>query len=175
MKWFRFIALLVVGLVLLLVVLGIAVALIGLMLPKNHRATRIARFKQSPGAVFAAITGAQDWRPGIKVIELPNTGGPRRWREDSSNGSITFEEAASDPPRLYRSRIIGEHLQFGGTWTWEMTQTADGCTCRITEDGEVYNPIFRFVGRFIIGYTGTMETYLKSMGEKFGETVEIAN
>ena len=40
---------------------------------------------------------------------------------------------------------------------------------RIREDGEIYNPLFRFLARFAFGYNGTIDTYLKSMAKKFGE------
>jgi len=166
MKWVYIIAGVVAGIVLIVVV-------IGLMLPKSHHATRMARFKQTPEAVFAAISGSQDWRPGITVEEVPSEGGPRKWREKSSHGAILFEEAASEPPRMYKTRIADKNLPFGGTWTYEISPTEDGCTCRITEDGEVYNPVFRFVSRFVMGQTKTIEDYLNAMGKKFGETVKI--
>ena len=43
----------------------------------------------------------------------------------------------------------------------------------ITENGEIYNPFFRFMARFVFGYTATMETYLKALGKKFGEDAEF--
>jgi hypothetical protein len=168
MKWLLFVAIFLVALVVLVI-------LVGLMLPKAHRASRVAAFQQSPEAIFAAITGPQDWRPGITVVDPSAPGGPRRWREDTSHGSITFEQTVFDPPRLYGSQIVDENLPFGGTWTWEITPTSDGCTLRITEDGEVYNPIFRFVSRFIIGHTSTIDAYLTALGKKFGEAVRIEN
>jgi hypothetical protein len=36
---------------------------------------------------------------------------------------------------------------------------------RITEDGEVYNPVFRFVSRFVMGHTATMDKYLADVGK----------
>ncbi len=43
----------------------------------------------------------------------------------------------------------------------------------ITENGEIYNPFFRFMARFVFGYTVTMETYLKALGKKFSEDAEF--
>lgn len=165
MKW-----LLIVPLSLVAVI--VVMALVGLMLPKAHHVTRAARFRQSPDAVFAAITGPQDWR-GVKKTELTADGGPRRWREESGRHAITFEEVTSDPPRLYRSRIADKNLPFSGTWTWEITATENGCTCRITEDGEISNPVFRFMSRFIFGYTKSAVDYLNALGRKFNETVTV--
>jgi hypothetical protein len=165
MKWLLWIALAIAALFLI-------VFLIGLLLPKAHRATRMARFSRPPEALFAAITGPQDWR-GVTTVELPNSGGPRQWREQSGRWSITFEQAASDPPRLYRSRIIDKSLPFSGTWTWEIAPAGDGSTCRITEEGEINSPIFRFMSRFIMGQTGTIDAYLNALEKKFGQPVKI--
>ncbi|MGA2583388.1 MAG: SRPBCC family protein [Tepidisphaeraceae bacterium] len=167
MRWLLFVGM-AIGVIVLVVVL------VGLMLPKSHRATRMAEFKQCPEGVFATITGSQDWR-GVTKIELPSDDGLRRWREQSGNRSITFEEAVSDPPRLYRSRIADKNLPFSGTWTWEITATGDGCACRITEYGEVYNLIFRIMSRFVFGYTKTIDDYLNALGRKFNEPVKIEN
>lgn len=150
-----------------------AVFLVGLVLPRTHRASRMARFKQSPEALFAAIINRREWQPEIEWQDIPSGNGLRRWRENSRHGSVTYEEVEAVPPRLYKVRIADEDLPFGGTWTWEITPTADGSTCRITEDGEVYNPIFRFVGRLMIGYTKTIETNLGALGKKFNEQVTI--
>ncbi len=165
MKWILFVG---AGLVALIAV----VALIGLMLPKSHRATRMASFSQPPEVIFAAITGPQDWR-GVASTELAPQNGHRMWREQSGHRAITFEEVASDPPRLYRSQIADKNLPFSGTWTWELAPTSAGCTCRITEEGDVTNPIFRFVSQFIIGHTKTIDDYLNALGKKFNQPVRI--
>ena len=39
----------------------------------------------------------------------------------------------------------------------------------ITENGTVTNLFFRFMSRFVFGYTATIETYLVDLGTKFGE------
>ena len=160
---------------LLLALLIAVVAVIGVMLPEKHVVTRHAFFRQSPEAVFALITGPQNWRPDVaRWEEIPNPGGPRRWREYSMHGnSVTFEETASDPPRKYQAVITDKNLPFSGTWTWEITPANDGCDVRITENGEIHNPIFRFAGRFVMGYSKTMTDYLKALGKKFGEPVSI--
>ena len=59
------------------------------------------------------------------------------------------------------TRIDSKSLPFGGTWTYDVQPASDGRTkLQITEDGEVYNPIFRFVSRFFIGYEGTLRQYV---------------
>jgi hypothetical protein len=46
---------------------------------------------------------------------------------------------------------------------------------RITEDGYVNNLLFRFMARFVFGYASTLDFYMKSLGEKFGEQVTLQN
>ena len=47
----------------------------------------------------------------------------------------------------------------------------DGASLTITEDGHISNAFFRFMSRFVFGYTSTMEAYLIDLGNKFGEEV----
>ncbi|HMA23731.1 MAG TPA: hypothetical protein VKP00_07045, partial [Gemmatimonadaceae bacterium] len=39
----------------------------------------------------------------------------------------------------------------------------------IVERGSVYNPLFRFVSRFFMGHTATIDAYLRALGKRFGE------
>ncbi|MBV9763307.1 MAG: SRPBCC family protein [Acidobacteriaceae bacterium] len=150
------------------------VVLVGLALPRAHVISRHASYRQSPAAVYALIAGPQNWRPDVaKWEEIPNPGGRKRWKEYSGHRAVTFEETIAEEPRQYQTKIADKNLPFGGSWTWNITPTETGCDVRITEAGEVYNPIFRFVGRFIIGYDRTITDYLNALGKKFGETVIV--
>ena len=71
------------------------------------------------------------------------------------------------------TRIAEKNLPFGGTWTFDIADAPEGCVVRITEDGEVYNVIFRFMARFFFGYTSNMEGYLRDLGQRFGELTTI--
>ena len=151
-------------------------AAIGAMLPLRHHATRRARYKASPDAVYAVLAGPPDWRTGVKSFgELPAQGGRRRWwEEDTHRQKITFEEVEARPGERLQVRTADKGLPFGGTWTFDIAKAADGGSeLRIAEDGEVYNVIFRFMARFFFGYHGSIETYLRDLGAKFGQPVEI--
>ena len=151
-----------------------AMAAIGAMLPRGHRATRKARFQQSPEAIYAAIAGPPDWRSDLKGFgNLPDKGGRKQWWEESQGQKITFELVEDTPPSRRVTRIADQSLPFGGTWTLEIAPDAGGAALRITEDGEVYNVIFRFMSRYVFGQTGSIEKYLRDLGRKFGEQVEI--
>ena len=66
-------------------------------------------------------------------------------------------------------RIADRTLPFGGTWTYTIAPDGDASRLSITEDGEIYNVIFRFVARFFMGYTSTMDEALRDIARKFGE------
>jgi len=144
MKW---IWITVAGIVALVAI----VAGIGATLPVKHVATRRARYKQPPEAVWAAINSQQDWRPA---------------------DDITFQLVSSDPPRRLEMGVP-PGLPFGGKWVYEVEPADGGSVLRITENGEVYNPIFRFVSRFIMGHTATIDQTLRALGKKFGDSVRI--
>ena len=169
MKWILWIG---GGLVLLF---GL-VAMIGAMLPLRHHATRKARYRAAPDAMYAVIAGPPDWRTGVKsfgVIE--DSGGRKRWwEEDSHSQKVTFELVEARPSARIQVRIADKGLPFGGAWTFDIAAApGGGSDLRVTEDGEIYNVIFRFMARFFFGYTSSIETYLRDLGAKFGQSVEI--
>jgi uncharacterized protein YndB with AHSA1/START domain len=142
----------------------VIVLIIGWSLPVNHRATSEATFKSSPQYLYQLITDVDrfpEWRSSVERVEhLPDSAGKKRIREVGSDGPIVYEIETAVPDRRLVTRIADRSLQFGGSWTYELIPRGDSTTLRITEDGEVYNPLFRFVSRFVIGHTSTMEKYL---------------
>ncbi len=41
----------------------------------------------------------------------------------------------------------------------------------VTEEGEIYNPVFRVMSRLVFGYHGMMDSYLRALGARFEEDV----
>jgi hypothetical protein len=155
------------------VVVVAAMVVIGLLLPKGHVASRSASFRATPEKLFVLIAGAQNWRPDVVRYEPAGDGFVR---ETTKNGeTITYQLLDQVPPTSMTRRIATENLPYSGTWTFSL-QAHNGITdVRITERGEVYNPVFRFVSRFILGHTYTMDAYLNALGKAVGEEVELRN
>jgi hypothetical protein len=150
----------------------------GYLLPKHHVATRAAVYRATPDQLYAYIAGPQNWRPEVLHSELDNgPNGQRILRESTRDGNeMTYEISACDFPKSLTRRIIGKNLPFDGSWTYTLQPSSSGTTVRITEDANIYNPVFRFMSRFILGYTGTMEKYLRALGSATGQPqVQIAN
>ena len=77
------------------------------------------------------------------------------------------------PERRMVTRIADKNPPYGGTWTYEIEPGDGSSALHITEHGEVYNPIFRFVSRFVMGHTATIDASLRALAKKFGEEVRI--
>jgi uncharacterized protein YndB with AHSA1/START domain len=166
----RWLVRIVIGLVALVAI----VVAIGYSLPQSHVASRTASFSQPPDRVWAAITdfaAFPTWRKDVQSVEvLPSADGKRSWRETSAKGSsLTFVTDAWEPPSHMTARIADKDLPFGGSWDYTISPTAKGSTVTITEHGEVYNPIFRVVSRFM-GNTATMDAYLSALASKLGDS-----
>ena len=155
----------------------ILITLIGWLLPKDHVVSREGRYKQSPEAIWQAITDVDampSWREGLNTVKhLPDQNGMPGHIEITSSGEIPMQTEEMLPPKKLVERIADPKLPFGGTWTFEITPTAEGANLRITERGWVSNPLFRFLSRFVFGHTSTIESYLKSLAKKFGERPQI--
>ena len=87
---------------------------------------------------------------------------------------MTYEITEMQPPHKLVSKIADDDLPFGGRWTYELRESEGGGTrITITENGKIYNPIYRFMARYLFGYHATLENYLKALGMKFGEEVSF--
>jgi hypothetical protein len=166
------IAVIAVGAILLLVACVVA---IGALLPKHHVVSRSATYRATAEKLYALIAGPQNWRPEVLREESVLDAGNRHLvRETTRNGkTVTYELLAASPPTSLQRRIASENLPYSGAWTFAL-QPQDGATIvRITEEGDVYNPVFRFVSRFVIGHTGGLDAYLRALGKTTGEDVRI--
>jgi uncharacterized protein YndB with AHSA1/START domain len=142
MKWILRVVLSIIGLVVLITV-------VGYVLPVSHEASRSAEFNQPPETVYALISDLKNYSSW--------------WPENQTNVEVV--EAVA--PSKFVTRIVGE-TDFGGTWTMEIVPTSGGSRLTITERGEIYNPIFRTLAKFVFGHTSTMESCLDAARQRLG-------
>jgi hypothetical protein len=163
-----------------LILFGLTLGLIGLIvaigyfLPVQHLATRSIRLKAAPDRVWNAISdfkSSPQWRTDLKTVEqVEYQPGVFAWRERSTNNdALTYLTIEATPEKRLVRKIVDEGLPFGGTWTFEMSEEPDSTMLTITENGEVYNPVFRFVSRFVFGHYRSIDKYLENLKRYFGE------
>ena len=171
MKW----VLIVVGAVLGLVAL---ITLIGAFVPREHRATSTVVLHQPVDSVWKVVRdlgGVPAWWPEIKEsVRLPDKDGHEVWRQKMSGWDVPLIVIESTAPRRLLTQIdTSAGGAFGGTWTYELTpDSGAGTKISVTEAGWIGNPIFRTLSRFVFGYYGSLDGYLRALGKRFGESVE---
>ena len=171
MKWVLIVLGGLVGLVALM-------ALIGAFVPREHRATSTVQLRQPADSVWMVVRdlgGVTSWWSEIKEsVRQPDRNGQEVWRQKMSGFDVPLIVIESAPPRRLVTQIdTSAGGSFGGTWTYELTPDSGGATkISVTEAGWIGNPIFRFLSRFVFGYYGSLDGYLKALGKRFGETVE---
>jgi len=166
------IAIIIIG---CLALAGLVVIGIGYMLPVEHRAVREAELKSPPRTVWETITAFKEapaWRPDIKSVERVQQGSETLWKEvDTHGGSILYRTVESIPQKRLVRQIADKDLPFGGRWTFEIKEAPHGSILRVTEDGAVYSPFYRFMSKFVFGHTATLDKYINALRAKLGETV----
>jgi hypothetical protein len=172
MKWVLIVLGVLAGLVLLM-------AVVGSLVPREHVAGSAVTLRQPAESVWQVIRdlgSVPSWWPEMKHSErVSSPGAAEHWRQEMGGFKMALVIETDEPPRRLVTRIDAPPgAAFGGTWTYEIAPTPEGSRVTVTERGWVANPIFRFLSRFIFGYYGTQEGYLRALGRKFGETVTPA-
>jgi uncharacterized protein YndB with AHSA1/START domain len=161
-----------------LVALVLIVVIIGAWLPVKHRVSREATYRATPSQLFTLIRNVNDypaWQPSVTNIEvLPDVDGKPSMRETNGGMAITYVLEEIEPNERMVSRIADPKLPFGGSWTYEVIPRGDATTLRITENGEVYNVVFRFVSRYVVGHSSTIDKYLRAVGRRYPEVPAAA-
>jgi hypothetical protein len=151
---------------------------IGTSLPIEHHADCTASFDGTQQYLFEAVADdgtSTKWRPDIASAVLVSGSGPTAvWRETDVHGGVrTYRTTAYvDGQKLARTIDYIPGMPFAGTWTYEISrdefppahESSAVSYVSIHEDGQIYNPFFRFLARYVFGYTQTMDTYLTDLG-----------
>jgi hypothetical protein len=161
----------------IVIVLFVIVYTIGLLMPEKHVGKRTVEFNQSAEVVWELITNHANetlWRKDLKNIErLPDRNENEVWKETSEDDQEMILETIESVSNTKLVRKIVDNQFFGGTWIIEITKTETGCRVLFTENGEIYNPIFRFMFNLFVSETATIDQYIKMIAQHFNEKVEL--
>ena len=170
-----------------LVVLGgivapfVAAALVGCLISRSHRSSRSVTLQQAPATIWEAISNLDrlpSWWMMLRSVEkLPKQDGKPRFRQTFANrrgkdNALELEVVESKAPERFVTRIADENAPFQGRWTYDIVPGDGGTRVTVTEDGSIGNPLMRFFFRTMMSKTFYVDSYLRALGQKFGEKVE---
>jgi uncharacterized protein YndB with AHSA1/START domain len=161
---------------LLMLLLG-AIVIAGGLVAREHQIVRTVELSAPPGDVFAAIADLEAmpaWRPEVsRVDRVPGeTGTPAMYREVGVRGVVTWVVLENRPPVRLALRIQGAGPGFDGSWTFDLAPAPGGTRLTVTERGEIDNPVFRFLSRFVVGYGKSLDEYLEALARHLGGAAE---
>ncbi len=161
MKW----VLIILGVLLCLVLI---IVIIGYFLPVKHTSSVQVSINASPAEVWSRLTdfsGYPAWRSDVKSVNVHSA---VEWVEVNDRGdSLPLKIITQDTGQRLVTKIQGHGLPFGGGWEFRLKNNGDSTMVTITENGEVYNPLFRFVSKFIMGHNATLKKYAGSLEQSF--------
>ena len=124
----------------MLAFLAIAAVTVGSLLPVAHQVSKSRTF---------SVSQTRLWDSTIAVFHRTNDG--------------TYQILQADRPHRLVTGIVRKDLPFGGRWTYQFAGNDRQTTLTITEQGEIYNPLFRFMSRFVLGYYGSINGFLAAL------------
>jgi hypothetical protein len=155
----------------------VVVVLAGYVLSRDPSALRSNHYNQLPETLRTSITDVElqpSWRAGLQSIQPgPFIHGLPSHVEVTTTGNVPYPAMEMVPPRKLLRQISDPKLPFGGWWTFEIEPASPGATLRITEDGHLANPFFRFMPCFIFGHISEIDRFLRALCQKFNETPDI--
>jgi hypothetical protein len=158
----------------ILIVLIAIIYLIGSLMNVKHVATIQREFKKtSSNEILSLITNYKEyasWRSGIKELTVDSV---NHWTEKNSHGDkVSYRLEMGDEKGKLMTRILNKDLTYGGFWEFTITTMDDGCSVKIVENGEVYNPLFRFMAKYIFGHETTLKNYMNDLDIKLNSKTE---
>jgi hypothetical protein len=156
------------------VIVGLAISLMGALLPREHKVSRATDFKCPPSVLYAVVRDFATypvWNSNAQTVEiLPPTNGRTAFRVTTRHGAVTYVVVDDHPAEKLVLKIADENLPYGGSWNYAFTSDRSGTRLEITEQGFIKKPVFRFFARFVFGYTRSIETCFRDLKRKLGET-----
>lgn len=161
------------------VILGLAlpvlllagVALVAWLLPVHHISRRSRDLPQPPDEVWQVLldfAAYPSWRRQVRSItRVPSPPHEELWRESYGATGLTLRAEVEEPGRVLLRQVVGNKLEFGGVWKFELTLLRSGGTrLAIIEAAEFYRPMHRLVARYITGEGRNIELFLADLARE---------
>lgn len=163
--------LLVAALSSLAIALGMVAYLVGRRLPEAHVAEGHVLVSARIERVAARVREVEShpgWRQVDSIVIEARELGRVRYREFGGDGEIVFELSELEPERLFENRIVSQNLPYGGRWLIRLEAQDDGATrVEVREEGLVHAPLYRALGKYVLGHDRSLKTYLAELARSF--------
>jgi len=166
----------------ILIIIGVLIGLLtiawiaGSLLPRDHVASSRISLEQSPESVWVVVRDPSalvgTWSDLTEAHRVDDPAGREVWAEKVSGFDMRFIIEESTPASRLVTRIDAQpDAAFGGRWVYELAPAGSGTTVTVTEEGWVGNPLFRLMSK-LGGQHGSLDGYLKALGQKVGTEVK---
>ena len=137
---------------------------IGYFLPEKHKASVTQELDLPAVKTWQLITDFEQlpkWRSNIASVKQIS---PTTWVEiNHQNEQIKYEQIEKTDQKRLVTQIASKGLPYSGNWIFTVKPTGDRSILTIEEQGQVYNPLFRFVAKFIIGHKSSINQYIEDL------------
>jgi hypothetical protein len=154
-------------LIILLIAGGIAVYADGAIQPVDHSVSLSGVVEAPQQKVFGLITDvahAADWRPAVKSVTVLKEDNNRdHWVEHLGYGQfMTFLATRTESPSRRDVVLDDSKASYGGSWTYELSPgpSPNTTTLKITENGFIRPPVYRFLMRHVLGLNHNLDQYM---------------
>lgn len=144
--------------------------------PREHRVSSAITLVAPADTVWGTIRnigGAVEWWDDLKSIRRLVDQPRESWEQDIGISGTVRIQVSSEVwgERLVTTILNDQQKDWGGRWIYTVQSSASGTEVTITEDGWVEKPLDRVMLKLMGGPHRSMDSYLKSLGAHFGETV----
>jgi hypothetical protein len=148
--------------------------IIGLILPKQRKAERIAEFNAAPEQIWKVVTDVASqatWRTSLTKVEMTgNIPNHETWIEYPQKGpAIYFKTVVKTAPSRFEFEMT-DIKTWKGYWVGEFIPLPNHKTRLIlTERSEIGNPFIRVLSYLFFDLGATMDHYLNELAAKLEE------
>ena len=148
----------------------------GRSMPRDHVASSTITLVAPPEAVYAAIRnieGTPRWWSDVNAVRRLTGKRRESWEQDMRGAGPVQIEVTSfiEGQRVVTTILNDDQQDWGGSWTHVVRVSGSLTEVTVTEKGWIKRPLSRVMMRVRGGPHRTLDSYLKSLGALFGETV----
>ena len=153
------------------VLLLAGIALAAWLLPVHQISRRSRDLPQTPAEVWQVLMDFEaypQWRRQVRsIMRVPSAPHEELWRESYGASGLTLRTEVEEHGRVLLRHVVGNKLEFGGVWRFELTALRSGSTrLAIIEAAEYYRPLHRLVARYITGEGRNIDLYLADLARE---------